>query len=165
MNFRRLSPVEDKTLLREAYLWDQDRPQWYRDMDAVYGPDNFQAYIEAAKGIRRIDVGVFDASLIGVFILSERQPSVFDVHVMAKRGASNEILADAAHQIRWQLFAQGAQSISGWIASRNKPLLALANMVGFIRTSLAMLKGTYRGRVINWVQVVSTREQWLSEQT
>ncbi len=161
---RRLNPVDDEALLHTAYLWDQDRPLWFRQMDAVYGPDDFNAYIEAAKGEKRIDVGVFDGELIAVFVLSERSPDRFEVHVMAKRSLNNRILVEAAYQIRWQLFERGAKSISGWVASRNRPLLNLASMVGFVKSHLTMMKGSYRGRVIQWVNLVSTREQWLSEQ-
>lgn len=163
MQIRRLNPVDDESLLREAYLWDRAKPDWYQQMDAVYGPDNFNAYIAAAKGEQRIDIGVFAPELIGVFVLSERTPDNFEVHVMAKRGTDNQILINAAYQIRHQLFQQGAKSISGWVASRNKPLLQLAFMVGFVRTHLTMLKGAYRERVINWIQMVSTRESWLRE--
>lgn len=163
MNIRRLNPIDDEVLLREAYEWDKAKPNWFRQMDAVYGPDNFAAYIKAAQGEQRIDIGIFASELIGVFVLSERIPDNFEVHIMAKRGTDNQILANAAYQIRHQLFQQGAKSISGWMASQNKPLLKLAFMVGFVRTHLTMLKGSYHGRVVQWIQLVSTRESWLSE--
>jgi len=155
MNIRRLDPVKDEELLKEAYSWDRTRPQWYLDMDAVYGPDDFSSYIRAAKGEQRIDIGMFADELVTVFVLSERSPQRFEVHIMAKRGINNQMIAEAACQIQEQLFQRGAKSISGWIASRNRPLLELARMVGFVKTRLTMMKGSYRGRVIEWVNVVS----------
>jgi hypothetical protein len=73
---------------------------------------------------------------------------VFNVHVSAKRGASVDVMLEAACMLRDHLFKTGAQVLHGWVARFNRGVIRLGEHAGFHRDGVRMFKGECRGRVI-----------------
>lgn len=158
MYLRALKP-EDKGLLREAFEWARNSPQWFRDMDAVYPFKDFDEYYEAACGPLQIDYAVFDNDLIGIFTIAQVSTGIFNVHVEAKRGASLRVLTEAACVIRDKLFEAGVVELFGWVARVNRGVMRLGLMCGFKPDGVTMFKGQYKGRVIEWKRLSCSRQE------
>lgn len=156
---RPLHPEDDRGLIKLAYGWARDTPKWFREMDATCGQDDFEAYLKASKNGGQ-DIGIFDPELCGVIILSEAEEGYFECHLMAPRTASFDILALGGFTLRRRLFSQGAQEISAWVASKNRPLVKLVRAMGLAWKGIEMAKGKYHDRVIHWHRYAQTREEW-----
>ena len=155
LTVRRLYPDEDRELLAIAHGWDTEpsRPRWYREMDATYGAGDFDAYIAGARGVGRIDVGMFDdGELRAVFVFSEQEPHVVEVHLMVKRGTLVDDLVFVANQLKPQLFELGVREIVAYPARKNYAIRQLCRNIGFVEDGCVMIKGVYRGRVIEWLR-------------
>jgi RimJ/RimL family protein N-acetyltransferase len=167
MIIRRLDPVNDESLLRRAFEWDADAPRWYADSDAVCRPP-LDVYLNMTRDENQVDIGVFDeGEMIGLVTFDHKVNGVAEVRFSAKRGAQIEMLTKAAYQLRHQFFSLGMNAGVVWIAKRNRQIVKLCEVIGFVRDG-TMCRGVYhrpRGdRPIEWVRMITTREQWLSEQ-
>lgn len=148
-------------------MWDAQAPQWYRDSDEVCRP-NLEAYLRMTHNDDQVDIGVFNGEIIGLITFDHKLNGIAEVRLSAKRGASLELLTRAAYQVRHQFFSLGMVAGVVWIAKKNRHVIRLCEMIGFVRDGLTMYRGVYRGKVekpIEWVRLVTTREQWLSELT
>lgn len=164
MNIRRLDPIEDRGLYVDAFLWDIDAPRWYRESDKIWRPETLEQYLELAHGEDQIDVGVFNPNLIGLVTITRRAVGVYEGHLSAKRNAPRDVLSQAVYQVRHQLFEIGMREAFVWVASKNRGVIKLCEDAGFYDNFVTMLKGSYHGRVIEWRQMITTRDQWESEQ-
>ena len=167
MNFRRLSPVDDEVLLHEAYLWDADAPAWYSAGDALFRPDSVEQYLAMAHDTNQVDIAVFNPDLCGLITFDHKGGGAFEIRLSAKRGTPLETLAYAGQQVRHQIFTIGAKIGVVWIAERNRHVIKLCEAIGFVRDGLTMYRGVYNRKVkrpIEWVRMVTTREQWMGEQ-
>ena len=170
---RRLHPIEDESLLREAFEWDAYAPSWYADSDSIFRPGSIEEYLQLAKGEDQIDVGVFDEDLVGLITISRRGDKIYEAHLSAKRGTNVEFLAEAGFQVREQLFEIGMNVGFVWVAQKNLHVKKLCELVGFLPDGLMMLRGSYNVKMldgtihykpIEWVRMRTTRNQWESEQ-
>jgi hypothetical protein len=157
MILSQLHPEHDSELLAIACQWSWDTPRWFREMDATFGEDDFEEYLsESISG--GVHLGIFDPELVGVIILSERNPGVFECHLRAPRTANAESLALGGFTIRRRLFADGAKEINAWVASKNRPLIKIVEMMGLKWSGVEMLRGVYRNQIIHWYRFAATKE-------
>jgi RimJ/RimL family protein N-acetyltransferase len=161
MNIRALHPSEEG-LFQQAFAWTADSPVWFRQMDKVF-PETFGDYHLRAFDTGEINYGIFSDGLVGLFTVCHCGSGVFNVHVSAKRGASVDVMLEAACMLRDHLFKTGAQVLHGWVARFNRGVIRLGEHAGFHRDGVRMFKGECRGRVIEWVHLVSTRADWEAE--
>lgn len=166
MIIRRLNPVADEPLLRQAFKWDADVPRWYRDSDAMCRP-SLDVYLRMAHDEDQVDIGVFDGDeMVGLVTFDHKMNGVAEVRLSAKRGAPIDMLTEAAYQLRHQFFSLGMNAGVVWIAKRNRQIVKLCEVVGFVR-DVTMCRGVYHrpkgDRPIEWVRLITTREQWLGE--
>lgn len=167
MSFRRLDPVKDEHLLREAYLWDKGAPTWYRDMDSVFGPENVEDFLKTTHDPDSVFIGVFRQiglrmirhELVGVIILAYAGERRYAAHLCAKRGANLETLAQAAIQVKEDMFDLGMIEVFVFVAERNKGVLNLCRLIGLVEDGVVMFKGTYRKKLIRWIRLSSRRLQ------
>lgn len=173
MILRRLHPNDDEKLLRDAFMWDAYSPNWYSDSDSLFRPDSVDDYLEMARNENQVDVGIFDGEMIGLVTFDHKGNGIAEVRLTAKRGASLEILTEAAYQLRHQFFSLGMKAGIVWIAKRNRHIVGMCETIGFVRDGLTMYRGTYHRKKLNgeftyrpilWVRLIATREQWLSDQ-
>jgi RimJ/RimL family protein N-acetyltransferase len=167
VKIRRLNPVGDESLLRQAFEWDAKAPAWYMDSDAICRP-SLDVYLKMTHDENQVDIGVFDEDeMIGLVTFDHKINGVAEVRLSAKRGASLELLIEAAYQLRHQFFSLGMTAGVVWIAKRNRQIVKLCEVIGFVREG-SMRRGTYHrpkgDRPIEWLRLITTREQWLSEQ-
>jgi len=173
MEIRRLNPMTDEALLREAFLWDSNAPDWYSTSDSLFRPDSVERYLEMAHNENQVDIGVFGGEMVGLITFDRKGDGIFEIRLSAKRTASLQTLTEAAYQVRYQIFSIGAKLGLVWIAKRNRHIIKLCEMIGFVRDGVTMYRGTHSRkkldgsfiyRPIEWVRLITTREQWLAEQ-
>lgn len=167
MIIRRLNPNDDEPLFRQAFEWDANAPAWYMDSDSICRP-SLEVYLKMTHNENQVDIGVFDeAELIGLVTFDRKINKIAEVRLSAKRGASLELLTEAAYQLRHQFFLLGMDAGVVWIAKRNRQIVKLCEVIGFVRNG-TMRRGVYHrpkgDRPIRWVRLITTREQWLDEQ-
>lgn len=168
MIIRRLNPVDDELLLRQAFSWDANAPRWYTDSDSVCRP-TLDAYLRMTYDETQVDIGVFnEREMVGLVTFDHKLNGIAEVRFSAKRGAGIDLLTKAAYQLRHQFFSIGMEAGVVWVAKRNRQIVKLCEVIGFIRDGLTIHRGVYRrpkgDRPIEWVRLVTTREQWLAEQ-
>lgn len=173
MQIRRFNPVADEGLLRMAFSWDAYAPDWYSTSDSLFRPDSEERFLELTRNENQVDIGVFDGEMIGLITFDHKGNGVFEIRLSAKRGSSLETLTEAAYQVRHQIFSIGARLGIVWVEQRNRHVIKLCGMIGFVKDGLTMYRGTHTRkklddsfvyRPIVWVRMITTREQWLGEQ-
>jgi len=153
MELRRLETPQDDPLLRQIAEWDKDVPEWYRQMDSVFGIDSAEGLIRLVSAPDNAFIGVFNPTLVGMITLSLAGKNRFAVHLWAKRGASLEVLAEAGYQIREQLVEFGAREIFVWVAEKNRPVRNLCARLGLMPDGVEIIKGSYKKRAIVWIRL------------
>lgn len=159
MIIRALDPISDRELLATAYGWARNTPRWFREMDAVFGKDDFEAYLKASQN-GGCDIGIFDPELVCVIILSEQPSKRYECHLMAPRTANAIAIIEGAIRIKDELFRRGANDICAWVASKNYPLLRMVEAMGLYWDDTEMLRGVYHEKVIMWQRMAQNRVQW-----
>jgi hypothetical protein len=160
VNLRRLYLETDELLLREVFTWQQNAPQWFQQMDSVFGPRDVCDFLKAIAEPGVILIGIFQRvgfrfighDFIGLIIVAEAGEDVFNSHLCAKRGASPKTLAHAAAQVVNDFIAMGMKQGFCWVAEKNRAVRRLCSTIGFQHEGIVMYKGTYRGRVIKWLR-------------
>lgn len=155
---------EDSELLREAYQWDKGKPQWFLDMDGVFGPQTEDEFVGLADDpqncllaiFRPIGLRIVQHEMVGLVIITYGEE--FTAHLWAKRGTPLDVLWADIEQIKQDMFAIGMRACAVWVAERNIGVQRLCGMIGFQPTGVSMYKGTYRGRVIRWRKYILLKE-------
>jgi hypothetical protein len=161
---RRLNPDTDRGLLVDAYAWEAFAPRWFKDADKVFGPPTLVDFIKGTEQDDRATFGIFDDEIAGLIILTLRDSAV-EADLMARPGVSLEIIAAGASSLRDAVFSDlPVTAIYCWLARKNYPTRKLCAIIGFCDSGLRLLKGVYRGRVIEWYRLEITREAWETEQ-
>jgi hypothetical protein len=158
MRLQRLTST-DADLLRQAWKWDDRRPRWFRDMDAVFWQGSVENLIEQLNNWRKVFVGVFTSGLEAVIIVTWHGNGSFEADLMARRGANTAAIMAAAHQLMHDLLAFGMQEAFVWVAAKHISVRKLCVNIGLMPDGVVMYKGAYRGRVIKWLRHSVTREQ------
>ena len=157
---RRIDPDEDRGCFVDAWIWETEAAPWYKAASRVFGPPTLENWIEASREDTRATFGVFDPDLISIIILTLRAKGRLEVDILAKPRCSAWAVAEAAISLRDAVFADlGASEIYCWVAKKNVPTRRLCATIGFHDTGLRLLRGQYRGRVVEWHRLVIIREQ------
>lgn len=149
---RRLDPIVDEVLLRQAFAWTAATPQWHRDMDSIFGPQTVDDFLLMSKEPQYIHIGIFDGGLIGLLILEWITRDVFNAHLCAKRGASLETLTIAAARVLNDFLNLGMVEGTAWVAEKNAAVRKLCGTIGMRDTGIVMFKGSYKGRLTKWIK-------------
>lgn len=157
---RRLTP-DDADLLREACAWDEDRPLWYRQMDAVFNSGPVEQLIEKLGNATYWFVGVFNPALEAIVIVENHGQGLFEGHLMARRGANGELIAATIQQLLYDLTDCGLGEAFVWVAARHLSVRQICSSIGLVPDGIVMYKGAYRGRVIRWLRHSIRREELL----
>lgn len=153
MEIRRLDPVKDADLYRQAYRWTLEAPRWLRDCAKVFEAPDEDSYIAEAATPGRVDIGIFVPEFTGMISLVIRGVDVYEAYIAAKRHSPLELLSHAVLDIYNTMVGYGMQQTFVWIAARNRAILQLCEGVGFEQTGLEMWKGSSHGRPIHWRQL------------
>lgn len=137
-------------------MWERDHPQWYRQMDGVFGPQTPDEFVDLVDDPENALIGIFNPELTGLITASLASKDRYAVHLWAKRGTSLDVLAEAGYQIREQLVRFGAKEIFVWVAEKNRPVKQLCARLGLLPDGIEMLKGCYKGKVIVWQRLTLT---------
>lgn len=148
----------DISSLDQAYQWTAG-PQWFAEMSDTDSKSEFVGYLNRGVPQGNLFIGVFNPDFDGLFVLSERRPGRFETHIFAKRDIGFQTLAEVGLLLRDQLFDHGATEIGAYVATRNRPILELAEIMGMTRTGEEILRGSYRGRLIRWAKVKVNGQQ------
>lgn len=161
---KRLDPIANESLLREAFSWDREAPSWFRQMDSIFGPDDVDDFLKGAQDLANVYLGVFQPSghiahypLVGVIILTLVSNNRYTAHLCACRGARVEVLAQAAIQVKEDMFNLGMNEVFVFVAEKNRGVRKLCEIIGLQEDGITMYKGSYRGRVIKWIRMSEVR--------
>jgi hypothetical protein len=145
---RRLTERDHEYLI-EAYSWDADYPQWYRDLEKVsHWP--LEQFLKEAPD--RADLGVFDdEKLVALISIIRRGVGVFEGHVWAKRGSKIQELAGATRWVIERLI-EDLQMRFGyvWVAKRNLPIKQMCIMANLRFDGSTVIDGKSHGKPIEW---------------
>lgn len=149
---RRLDPIADESLLRESFAWDRNAPQWYKDQDSVFGPQDVDDFLTMLKEPNHILIGIFDVGMIGLLVLEHVAQDVFNAHLWAKRKAPFNVLAEGAYQVIQDFLRMGMKEGVVWVGEKNVGVRKLCDNIGFQHDGICMFKGSYRNRLIKWLR-------------
>jgi hypothetical protein len=154
---RRIDPVVNEDLLREAHSWDKDAPDWYRSCDKVFGP-TMDEFLAQTKAEDQIDIGIFAPEFCGLISLTRRAAGIYEAHLRARRRTPLEPLALAGRQVIDDLLGMGMETGYVFVAEKNRPVRKLCCMMGMQPDGIAIYRGSYKGRVVQWLRYSVERE-------
>lgn len=153
VTLRRLDPEVDEQLIREAVGWLEAAPQWQKDCDAAWGSEGADSYLEQMRNEAQADFGVFEGSeFIAVLTVSLEGKGIYNSHLMAKRGADAEVIAEAVALLMREMFTAGMLEAWLWLASKNYGVRRILERVGMRRDGVSRYKGQSHGRPIEWLR-------------
>lgn len=154
LEIRRLDPATDTALFEQSFGWLAGSPSWRQYTESVFGTLDHTEYMAARLDERRIDIGIFaDDVFIAKVALHLVAKSTYEVSLEAMRTADPAIIAQAGQLIRDQLFdVYGAQSVFAWVPRWAKSVQSILTAIGFENSGVIMLRGTCRGRLIEWLR-------------
>lgn len=153
-SLRRLDPATDSALFAETYRWLMEGPEWRRETEEVFGTLNEAEFLRGPFAPGRCDIGIWDdTKFIANVVLTLRAQNVYEVHFDARRGANSKVVIAAGLDIRNRMFGvYGAQYAYTWTPHWNRGVLQINKALEFLPDNVTMLRGTCRGRVIEWVR-------------
>lgn len=163
MEIRRLDPETDIDLYRELWRWQSEYPRALRDAVKVHSVDSFEEFLEQAKGAR-IHVGIFDSELCAVIGLQWLATGMYEIHLSAKRKTRLEQLIEPCLSIQKTAFEE--LQCRYWFLFTpewNRGAILLATAMGFYNDGVSKIVGTTKHRVIKWVRMSQTREDYLRD--
>lgn len=151
---RRLDPTADQAFYRWSFAWLASSPAWRQHTEAVFGTLNQAEYLQTASNERRLDIGVMDGPLfVAKVALHLVAKHTYEVSLEADRNASPAAIINAGVLIRDQLFGEyGARCVFAWVPRWAKGVQRILLAIGFRNSHVTMLRGTCRGRVIEWLR-------------
>jgi hypothetical protein len=161
MHIRALK-ADDYELYQEAFDWTGKAPEWFRQLDSVFGWPDFETYYEQTKD--KISFGIFDNELVALVTIIERARGIYEAELSARRGTDVLLIIEATRVIRDAVFAHGCLEGFMWVALRNRMVLKVCEAAGFQRDGIRMFRGVCKGRVIEWVRLSCRRMEWVNEQ-
>jgi hypothetical protein len=162
---RRLDPDADRELYRQRWEWRERYPRSLRDATAVDSVATFEEFLEQARGARA-DVGIFDNELIGCVTIQWQAEGVYEIHLSAKRGVRLEQMIEACLSIQKTIFEElSARFIFAFTPEWNKGTIMLATIMGLVPDGIRRLRGTTRGRAIEWMRLSQSRADYERDTT
>lgn len=167
LSIRRLDPTADYRLFEWAFGWLHESPTWRQHSEAVFGTLDFDEYLAAAQDEKRIDIGIFDEDYFAAkVVLHLVAKNTYEVSLESNRATLHSLIAAAGLSIRDQLFGQyGAEAVFAWVPRWAKGVQAILRAIGFSPDHVSMLRGTCRGRTIEWLRFSIGRANEQQEQT
>lgn len=152
---RLLDEGKDKGLLEEAWGWQDDAPQWFRESQDSE-KETLSDFLETAG--EKLLYGIFDDGLTAVIRLNPFNNKVFSIDLFAKRKTDWTLLCEAGKSLQMWLFDnQIANGFFGWIPSRNRSIIKLYNALGFIHNGVICYKGKYHNRPCRWLLMTAEK--------
>lgn len=153
VTIRRLDPIADEPLFHIAFGWLEDSPSWRQETEAVFGTLDREQYLVNTIDDHRIDIGVFHGpEFIADVILTLRGKHTYEVHFEAAPDADPDAVITAGQWIRDQMLNYGAQMFYTWTPKWNRSVLRINKALGFKPSTVTMLRGLCRGKLVEWVQ-------------
>lgn len=152
MEMRRLDPVDDEPLIRQAVSWIDEQPKFYRDCDRAWGSDDADTYLRLMQTDAQADFGVFDDDnmLVAVITVSLEGHQVFNSHLMVKKGTDPRIVVAAASGVINGLLDKGLVEGWSWIARKNLGARRILEYIGMRRDGVTRFKGQSHSQPIEW---------------
>lgn len=160
---RRLDPATEAEALLMAFRWDTaDAPEWFRRAESVWSEETPENVLERARRSVQTDVAVEkNGQIAGIITLEMIAPGVIEMFFSAPRGSDSVLLRAACWQVGSQLLRDGvAAKLVSWVCTLNRGAMRLNRDCGMQETGISLLKGTVRGRVLEWKRLELTRERW-----
>jgi hypothetical protein len=153
---RLLDGDADRDLLIEAWHFRDTAPRWFRECLDIF-KETKDEYLENAKG--ELHFGVFeDDRLDAVIRLIPEKPTVWNIHLSARKGIALETLLAAGVNVRERMLKHDA-SFYGYLPERNKGISRLYEALGFVDSGLRLYKGVVHGKVVAWKHFILLNEQ------
>ena len=162
---RRLDPTTDQAFYRWAFSWLADSPLWRQHTEAVFGTLDQAEYLQAARSDRsrrpvepgsdrRLDIGVMDGPVfVAKVALHLTAKHTYEVSLEAARGVNPAAIITAGLLIRDRLFGEyHARSVFAWVPRWASGVRRVLAAIGFHNSCVSMLRGTCRGRTIEWLR-------------
>lgn len=153
---RTIDPDQDEEAFRAAYQWVLEKPDWYQYMDGVASQVNntysFENFMKAARNPKEVNLGLFNGRLQAVYTIHDQGDGSFQVHLSADKDVDHLAFLEGARRLREWLFANGARSVFGWLASVNRPMRKFAEEAGFAYCGVSVFKGSLSDRPIQWMR-------------
>jgi hypothetical protein len=144
---RLLDSEQDKDFLIEAWHFKDTAPRWFRECLDIF-KETIDEYLESARD--EFHFGVFDdEGLAATVRLIPERPTIWNLHLYARKGASLDILLAAGIDIRERMLPHGA-TFYGYLPVRNKGVSWLYEALGFVDSGLRLYKGVVHGKVVEW---------------
>lgn len=154
ITIRRLDPVADEALFRQAFSWENENlPRWYTEAHNVWGVDTWEEYLERTRRDTQIDTGVFteDGAFVGLVTVIRERPGIWEAHLSGATHGKPDYLAMGAMMTAHSLFQAGvATAFISWVMSRHHGAARVNEIAGMKRTGITLLKGQVRNRLIEW---------------
>ena len=157
---RQINATEEKALFDEAAQWGANRPEWFKVAEAVDTP-NAQAWYEFACQPSTLNFGVWmDGEFCALIQFSEAAPGCFEIHFDGNGSLAHDALADAIFTVIWELFLAGAQTVFVWTVKQHRAIRKICNACQGFWDGARRLKGSYKGRPIEWLRLSLSRKRW-----
>ncbi len=139
-------------IARRVYSLEKNAPRWFVESQSVWvtGEDEF---IEFWKNCAEI-FGLFENDELKTLLYIEHKtPEIIEVHVSSVGKTDTNNIVRFFRSLARLKRSEGVKVIRGWILSKNRPMIAVAQMAGFYKTGLRMSFGQAKGKVLRWVEV------------
>jgi hypothetical protein len=148
--------VEDEELLKEAFGWQDNAPDWFKQSQATED-ETLDDFLETAKD--KLFYGIFDNEFTALIRLNPFSQKVFSIDLFAKRKTDWSVLAEAALSLKHYLYDNDVcHGFFGWIPDKNRGIVRLYKFLGFSHNGIVCYKGQYHGKVVRWLLMASKRE-------
>lgn len=152
MNIRILDERRDEGLLREAWAWASDAPEWFREVQSAH-KESLGEFLKTAH--EELIVGIFENEKVVAVVRFVPQmfgeTGLHELHLMAKRKTDFNSLFQACASIKQFVAERGLIKLGGWIAKKNRPIVKLYEMLGFKHHGDMRTEGTIHGKPAIWL--------------
>jgi len=151
LSYRNIKP--DEQYADQIWKVEQGYPEWFRSASEV-GHKDFDAYLAFWRINCDEIYGLFNNdSLVAVVYLELLSETQLDIHISVIAKVEEPELVRWFESLKRLKAIDGFEVMTGWLMSRNRGLIRIAEKAGFYRTGLVQDFGCHRGRPIRWIQV------------
>lgn len=128
-------------------------------MDRVFNSGTEDDFIQRARNSATAYIGIFEGDdMIALVIVETPAPTIHEGHLLARRGANQELITAACVTMISDLFNLGMTHLFVWVAERHSALRKMCVTLALQPDGLVMWRGSYHGKPIRWVRFSITRE-------
>lgn len=164
IRIRALSPKFDLPLYSKAWKWSKNKPDWFVESMATWNMTKEEFFVKI-RDESQVDFGVFNPTLTAVITSNEVAPGIIEAHIECAENTSLETATIGCRMVMDHCFEKGLKLVIVWVQSFNRPILKMYESLGFQPTGLRLLRGSCKGRVVEWRQFVASplKENKLAE--